>query len=276
MKLLLLTFLMFKISFAMALDLLDTAWQTQQQIAKAQYDAGKFEASAQLFGDKSWQANALYKAGEFEDAAEHFKALGQHYNYGNTLAQQAKYDKAIKAYGQIDKNSADYTDAQHNLGLVKQLQQQEKKQEQQKDSKQDDKDKDKDEDKDSKEKNKSSDKNDKEQEQKKQQEEQDKKDQDKQQESEGESEKDKQERQEKEEKEAKDGKEGEEGEDVKKKSEEKRKSIKQQIDKQRLEQIFKQVKTQPIDLLKQKFLIEQRLRQQNNSAFSNTRGQASW
>ena len=251
--LLLFLLLISKAVFAEQLGLLDTFWQSPDQIAKAQYDKGNYQQSADLFEDKIWRANALYKAGEFDRAADIFNDLEYHYNYGNALAQQQKYAEAIEAYQKVDKNSADYADVLHNLSITeKLLKQQKQQQKQQQGDKQEDKEGDKEEDK--------------------QGEEEGEEEGDKEEDKEGDKEGDKEEDKEGD----KQGSKKEDKEGDKQQAEKKYKIDKQQIDKQRLEQMFKKVRTEPIKFLQKKFLIDRELRQKNKSKLINNQGQISW
>ena len=256
--LLLFLLLISKAVFAEQLGLLDTFWQSPDQIAKAQYDKGNYQQSADLFEDKIWRANALYKAGEFAGAADIFNDLEYHYNYGNALAQQQKYAEAIEAYQKVDKNSADYADVLHNLSITEKLLKQQK---QQQGDKQSDKQSDKEEDKQGEEEgeeegDKEGDKEGKEGE-------------------EGDKEGDKE--RDKEDKEGdKQGSKKEDKEGDKESDKERYAQQKKQIDKQRLEQIFKKVRTEPIKFLQKKFLIDRELRQKNKSKLINNQGQISW
>ena len=246
--LLLFLLLISKAVFAEQLGLLDTFWQSPDQIAKAQYDKGNYQQSADLFEDKTWRANALYKAGEFAGAADIFNDLEYHYNYGNALAQQQKYAEAIEAYQKVDKNSADYADVLHNLSITeKLLKQQKQQQKQQQGDKQEDKQSDKEEDKQGEEEG------------------------DKEEDKEGDKEGDKEDKEGDKQGSKKEDKEGD-----KQQADKKYKIDKQQIDKQRLEQMFKKVRTEPIKFLQKKFLIDRQLRQENKSKLINNQGQISW
>ena len=253
MKVFLLFLLIYEAFFDEQLSPLDTFWQSLDQIAKAQYDKGNYQQSADLFEDKTWRANALYKAGEFAGAADIFNDLEYHYNYGNALAQQQKYAEAIEAYQKVDKNSADYADVLHNLSITEKLLKQQKQQQKQQ---QGDKQGDKEEDKQGEEEG----------------EEEGDKEGDKQEDKEIYKEGDKEEDKEGD----KQGDKKEDKEGDKQQADKKYKIDKQQIDKQRLEQMFKKVRTEPIKFLQKKFLIDRELRQKNKSKLINNQGQISW
>ena len=250
------------------LSLLKTIWQTQDEQANDLYRQGQYKQASEQFKNQRWRANALYKAGDYQEASEAFSQLRQDYNYANALAKSKQYQEAIDIYQKIKKTDKDYDDAQHNMKLVKRILQKQEQQEQkqQKDSKQKDKqkqDQNKDQDKQNQNKQKQNQNN---------QSDKDKQNKDKQKDeqinkqTEEDKQKDKKEKANKQEKSQEElAKEAEE----KERNKTKKANQKQQIRKQKLEQIFKKIQTKPVDLLKQKFLIERYNRKQNKSEFIN-------
>ncbi len=258
------------------LSLLDTMWQTRNKQAQNLYKQQQYQKAAQLFDNLSWQANANYRAEQFEAAADLYQQLGQYYNYGNSLAAQGEYKKAIESYKQVQEQHLNYTNAQYNLKVIERLLQQQKQQQQNQQRQQQDQ------------------QQDKQQKKQKQQTNQNSKD-DKNKKSQAENKPDKQNQQQKsnseDKKSKKDAKEqqqsvAEDKQDKKSKeqqaqatnSEQNKKDKEQQIKKQlrqeqvnrqKLKQYFGKVKTRPVDLLKQKLLIEHQKRIKQKSKFSN-------
>lgn len=251
-----------------SLSYLEQVWQTQNKQAKALFDAKKYKQSAQLFTDPHWQANALYKAGQYKQAAQIYKTLGDNYNYGNALAKSEQFKSAIKQYQQVKPTQTGYKDAQDNLKLVKKILQKKKDQQdpqnkKQQNKKQQDKNQQNKQDQKDPQENKTQKQLDKEAKQQKAQQDKSK-----------DKSKDKTQDQDKKPKDEDDDKnQAFADKDKPKSQDEQRKQLQKQearasqVKKQELEQIFKQIKTKPVDLLKRKFLIERQLRQKNASKF---------
>ncbi len=260
-----------------SLSYLEQVWQTQNKQAKALFDAKKYKQSAQLFTDPHWQANALYKAGQYKQAAQIYKTLGDSYNYGNALAKSEKLESAIKQYQQVKPTQTGYKDAQDNLKLVKKILQQQKQQQQQQKGDSDNKEqqqKDQKGPQDPKNKKQQDKSQDKSQDKTQDQLDKEAKQQKAQQDKSKDKSKDKTQDQDKKPKDEDDDKnqaftdKGKpKSQDEQRKQLQKQEARASQVKKQELEQIFKQVKTRPVDLLKRKFLIERQLRQKNASKF---------
>ena len=79
------------------------------------------------------RGEALYRDGQFESAARAFSGVAgpqAHYNRGNALAMQEKYQDAIDAYDQALTEDPEMADALHNKELLEKLLQEQEQQEQ--------------------------------------------------------------------------------------------------------------------------------------------------
>jgi Ca-activated chloride channel family protein len=114
-------------------------WWTQEQRAQQALDAGRAAQAAPLFSDPARRAYAEIKSGQYQLAAERLASLKDpeaQYNRGNALARAGDLSGAIAAYdaalARSAKGSVTERDARHNRELVaRQLQQQQQEQEKQ-------------------------------------------------------------------------------------------------------------------------------------------------
>ena len=122
-------------------------WQSPDQQALNVLQQGKPSEAAHLFHTPLWQGVAQFKAQHYDAAeslfAQQHSALA-HYNRGNALAYQGKYQEAITAYNQALALNKDFIDAKFNRNLLQKYlhDQQQKKQQnkpENKDNKQQDK-----------------------------------------------------------------------------------------------------------------------------------------
>jgi Ca-activated chloride channel family protein len=126
---------------ARALDWQDL-WQTPDQQAQQAFRNEDYDEAGKKFENAEWKAAAQYKAGRYEDAAkilEESNSVTGHYNRGNALARQGRYQEAIKAYRIALELDPGHADARYNKELVekaleRQQQQQEERQHSGKDS----------------------------------------------------------------------------------------------------------------------------------------------
>ncbi|MBP1151608.1 VWA domain-containing protein [Methylocaldum sp. RMAD-M] len=106
-------------------------WQRPDQQARQAFQAENYDEAAKKFQNSEWKAAAQYKAGRYEDAAklleESHSATG-HYNRGNALARQGRYNEAIKAYQKALELDPGHADAHYNKELVEKALEQQKKQ----------------------------------------------------------------------------------------------------------------------------------------------------
>ncbi|MBY6186052.1 VWA domain-containing protein [Marinobacter hydrocarbonoclasticus] len=96
-------------------------WQTPDQAAKAQFDAGQFADAAEGFSDPNWRGAAYYRAGDYQQALEAFQQSDNadaRYNQGNALAQLGQYPEAAERYRSVLEQQPDNQNARDNLKWV--------------------------------------------------------------------------------------------------------------------------------------------------------------
>jgi Ca-activated chloride channel homolog len=77
--------------------------RTADQLGQQLYSKGDYNRAADSFLIPEWRAAALYRAGNFKDAAAIYaggNTVEAHYNYGNSLVMQGKYQQAVEQYDQ--------------------------------------------------------------------------------------------------------------------------------------------------------------------------------
>ena len=113
------------------------AWKRRDQQGSSAFTQGEYDRAAELFKQSQWQAAALYRAGKYAQSAaalEGIDTVDANYNRGNALARAQEFKGAIEAYERTLSQQPDHEDAEFNLALLKQAQQeQEQSQEQQQD-----------------------------------------------------------------------------------------------------------------------------------------------
>ena len=105
----------------------DDLWLTKDQQGQRHLAEGNAGDAAELFEDPVWQAVANYRAGDYAGSAIGF--AGQEdtenlYNLANALARLGEFEPAIGAYEQVLAIDPRDEDAQYNLDLLRQLQDQ--------------------------------------------------------------------------------------------------------------------------------------------------------
>jgi Ca-activated chloride channel homolog len=101
-------------------------WQRADQQAAAQFATGQFGDAARLLDkldqDSPWRALILYRAGRFAEAAAAFAQSDTpdaHYNRGNALALEGRFEDALAAYDAALARRPDMRDALFNRALVR-------------------------------------------------------------------------------------------------------------------------------------------------------------
>jgi Ca-activated chloride channel family protein len=105
----------------------DDIWLTKDQQAQKRLAEGSAADAAALFEDPVWRAVANYRAGEYAGSADGFARQGDAenlYNLGNARARLGDFESAIGAYEKVLEIDPGDEDAQYNLDLLKQLQDQ--------------------------------------------------------------------------------------------------------------------------------------------------------
>jgi len=105
----------------------DDLWLTKDQQGQKQLAEGNAGDAAELFEDPSWRAVANYRDGQFAGSAADFAVRDDTqnlYNLGNALARLGQFETAIGAYEQVLEIDPGDEDAQYNLDLLKQAQEQ--------------------------------------------------------------------------------------------------------------------------------------------------------
>lgn len=99
-------------------------WLRRDQQGQRLLEAEQPAKAAERFADRRWQAMALYEAGDYAGAAERFaegNTADDHYNRGNALARDEALEAAIEAYEQALELQPDLQAAQRNKALVEEL-----------------------------------------------------------------------------------------------------------------------------------------------------------
>lgn len=102
-------------------------WLRPDQQGQRLLQAGRPADAARRFEDSQWRALAAYQAGDYAAAATLFgtrDSAAAHYNRGNALAHADQLQAALEAYDQALELQPDLEQARHNRRLVEQLLQQ--------------------------------------------------------------------------------------------------------------------------------------------------------
>lgn len=119
---------------------MDDLWQRPDQQGMRLLEHNRPAEAADRFEDYRWQGFARYQAGDYAGAAERFAqgdTASDHYNRGNALARNEQYESAIEAYDQALELAPGLQAAQHNKTLVEELLRQREQQAQESESAQD-------------------------------------------------------------------------------------------------------------------------------------------
>ncbi|QLF94776.1 tetratricopeptide repeat protein [Pseudomonas sp. ABC1] len=99
-------------------------WARPDQQGQALLHQGHPAQAAERFNNRQWRAQALYLAGDFSAAAELLADSDDaidHYNRGNALARAEQFPAAIEAYEQALELDPQLQQAQHNKALLEEL-----------------------------------------------------------------------------------------------------------------------------------------------------------
>jgi Ca-activated chloride channel family protein len=97
-------------------------WLTPEQQAQKLMEAGHYAEAAELFPDSFRKGIALFRAGEFEAAGIAFSGVTfaeSHFNRGNALIFQGKYEDAMKAFDQALLQRPDWKEAKENREIAR-------------------------------------------------------------------------------------------------------------------------------------------------------------
>ncbi|WP_278400961.1 VWA domain-containing protein [Stutzerimonas kunmingensis] len=103
---------------------LEDLWLRRDQQGQRLLDAERPAEAAERFTDRRWLATARYQAGDYAGAAELFaegNTAADHYNRGNALARSEAFEAAIEAYDQALDLQPDLQAAQRNKALIEEL-----------------------------------------------------------------------------------------------------------------------------------------------------------
>ena len=115
-------------------------WQTADQQAAEQYQAGDKAAAADTFTDLRWKQIAEYETQQYDAALQSVstpETAADWYNQGNILARQQKIDEAIAAFQQTLKLQPGHENAKVNKKLLEDLKKQQDAQQEKQQQKQD-------------------------------------------------------------------------------------------------------------------------------------------
>lgn len=102
----------------------DDLWLRRDQQGQRLLEAKQPAKAAERFIDHRWQATARYQAGDYAGAAALFAegdTAADHYNRGNALARGEAFEAAIEAYDQALELQPDLQAARRNKTLIEEL-----------------------------------------------------------------------------------------------------------------------------------------------------------
>jgi Ca-activated chloride channel homolog len=103
-------------------------WSNSDRRAFEALEQGEPDRAAGLFTREDWRGVAFYRGGDFASAEHSFAADASargHYNRGNALAWQGRFEEAVAAYEHALQLNPDHADAAFNRDLLKDLLEQE-------------------------------------------------------------------------------------------------------------------------------------------------------
>lgn len=100
---------------------MDDLWLRPDQQGMRLLESGRPEVAAERFRHDQWQGFARYQAGDYAGAAAQFgkgDSAADHYNRGNALARHDELQAAIEAYEQALEIEPELEQARHNKAIV--------------------------------------------------------------------------------------------------------------------------------------------------------------
>ncbi|AZZ91322.1 VWA domain-containing protein [Hahella sp. KA22] len=112
----------------------ENLWSTPNQRGWEFYKDKKYEDAANAYSSPMGKGAAYFRTGDYAKAEAEFGKLDSanaHYNRGNSLAYQQRYEEAIKAYEEALKRNPEMSDAKENKRRLEEFLEQQKQQQQQ-------------------------------------------------------------------------------------------------------------------------------------------------
>ncbi|WP_431688529.1 vWA domain-containing protein [Hahella sp. NBU794] len=113
----------------------ENLWSTPNQRGWEFYQDKQYEDAANAYDSPMGKGAAYFRTGDYAKAEAEFGKLDSanaHYNRGNSLAYQQRYEEAIKAYDEALKRDPELSDAEENKRRLEEFLEQQKQQQQQK------------------------------------------------------------------------------------------------------------------------------------------------
>ena len=99
-------------------------WARRDQQAARAIERGDTDRAAEIAPDHRWRGTALYRGGRYDESAGAFAAgdgAEDHYNRGNALARAGDLRGALDAWGEALARDPGHRDAEHNRKVVESL-----------------------------------------------------------------------------------------------------------------------------------------------------------
>lgn len=100
------------------------AWSNDNLVAQRLYEAGRYAEAAEIYTDPAWKGIALYRSEQWWRAAEAFVRANDPdslFNLGNAYVKLGYYALALEAYQSAIALRENFTDAQFNAQLMREL-----------------------------------------------------------------------------------------------------------------------------------------------------------
>ena len=99
-------------------------WKTRDQRGVELLQSGDPAAASEVFTDSEWRGISHYRNGNFAEAQKEFAASADPnslYNEGTAAARAGDYQTAVEKFEQVAEADPTHADANHNLGIARQL-----------------------------------------------------------------------------------------------------------------------------------------------------------